>query len=107
MYTLLGFWSGHLFHNFRSRVYHPSLDTSHQQKVVLSGKGHIAKVAISLRTTRGRKGALTCAAMVGLCRNKWLATACYRRGLYGGGGAAVIWNLPGALSRRLRRRCLG
>jgi hypothetical protein len=39
--------------NFGSRVDHPNLDISHQAKVSLYGKEHIAKVAISLQTARG------------------------------------------------------
>ena len=37
-----------LYPNFASRMRHPSLSISHQDRVLLSGKEHIAKVAIRL-----------------------------------------------------------
>jgi hypothetical protein len=52
------------------------LSISHQDKMLLCGKEHIARVAIGLRTAREGQGALTRAAMVGPCRNRRLRTAC-------------------------------
>jgi hypothetical protein len=55
MCTPLGLWlswGGHFLPQLASRVGHPNLSIGHQDKVLLYGKEHIAKVAISLRTAR-------------------------------------------------------
>jgi hypothetical protein len=69
-----------LSHNFRSRVDRPSTNINRQDKVRLSGKRHIAKVAISLRMTRGGPRPWTRASMATPCRNRWPGTTCRPQG---------------------------